>query len=527
MYLDYLRISPTLYPTVQSRIVQVISEIFAVQVSVDDLGAQTSNQAPPGIALIGRIAEALPLIVRAVSLHQPVLLVGPDGCGKSECVTMLAALAGKALERVCITGETEASELVGQLSPATMSWSDGPVTRAIRSGGWCLLDNLDAAEAVVMERLNPLLENQPVWQLSEKDDNEVVPIKSNSEFLMFATMTADGKASGRERELSPALYNRFTIVYLSDVGVPTISESQETAFARAAEEVNGILQVVGGNQIPADLVVKLGRALLQLKLGEAEEAGSRIDLVAQDTANASITVRSIARVADCFVKLQHLGRFLGYFVDSIQWLLSSLQVNVLQPIRDESVKARTRRFLESALGVKWGSQADYVEMVRVLGSRGDHEDASLGTYVLDPVNAPERNVFAQATALGLLCSYPVLLEGPAATGKTALVEYLSLLFTGNQPLRVINTDSTSVQDYVGSYLPQSAGSGGLPSFTICKGPLWRALEQGSIFFADEFNLAEPVRVFLVLTSLGIVVVVPGRIRCIYVHLNGALSVYLN
>jgi hypothetical protein len=26
---------------------------------------------------------------------------------------------------------------------------------------------------------------------------------------------------------------------------------------------------------------------------------------------------------------------------------------------------------------------------------------------------------------------------------------------------------------------------------VCKGPLWRALEDGYLFFADEFNLAEP------------------------------------
>jgi MoxR-like ATPase len=98
----------------------------------------------------------------------------------------------------------------------------------------------------------------------------------------------------------------------------------------------------------------------------------------------------------------------------------------------------------------------------------------------------------------LLTRHAVLLEGPAATGKSALIDFLAHCFNGQSPLRVINTDSTNVQDYVGSYLPQSSrdgsGSGnksGLPEFKICKGPLWRALEEGLVFFADEFNLAEP------------------------------------
>jgi midasin (ATPase involved in ribosome maturation) len=96
----------------------------------------------------------LTFLQRVFVLHraQPVLLVGLDGVGKSDCVVALAALLGKALERVCITGETDSAELVGQLSPATLKWADGPVTKAIRSQAWCLLDNLDAADAVVMVR---------------------------------------------------------------------------------------------------------------------------------------------------------------------------------------------------------------------------------------------------------------------------------------------------------------------------------------------------------------------------------------
>jgi MoxR-like ATPase len=122
------------------------------------------------------------------------------------------------------------------------------------------------------------------------------------------------------------------------------------------------------------------------------------------------------------------------------------------------------------------------------------------SYVLDPVNAPERYQFAQGTALGLLTRHAVLLEGPAATGKSALIDFLSHRFNGQSPLRVINTDSTNVQDYVGSYLPQSSRDGGLPEFKICKGPLYRALEEGLVFFADEFNLAEPAVLNMLMVS---------------------------
>lgn len=70
-----------------------------------------------------------------------------------------------------------------------------------------------------------------------------------------------------------------------------------------------------------------------------------------------------------------------------------------------------------------------------------------------------------------------------------------------QPLeRVNNTDSTSHQDYFGSYRDQAlisySDSRLVPApngkkCVLCAGPLIRAVESGGWFLSDEFNLAQP------------------------------------
>jgi midasin len=65
-----------------------------------------------------------------------------------------------------------------------------------------------------------------------------------------------------------------------------------------------------------------------------------------------------------------------------------------------------------------------------------------------------------------------LLEGPPAVGKTSLISALAKLCGGKKLERVNNTDSTTIQDYLGSYLPFGK------EFRFQEGALVRALRNG-------------------------------------------------
>jgi len=99
-------------------------------------------------------------------------------------------------------------------------WVDGTVTAAFKAGQWLCLDNLGEAEASVLERLNPLLESPAIWTLTEQGCTEPLPCLQTFRFM--ATMTPpsrQGKADvgTLSAELSPALYNRLSIVVMDDV----------------------------------------------------------------------------------------------------------------------------------------------------------------------------------------------------------------------------------------------------------------------------------------------------------------------
>lgn len=108
----------------------------------------------------------------------PVLITGNDGCGKSECVSSFGSLFGSEVNVCCLTPETEPSYLVGQLMPKQdkkIEWENGEMTKAYLNGNWILLDNINQAEASVLERLNPIMEEPAVWTLTENGEINPLP----------------------------------------------------------------------------------------------------------------------------------------------------------------------------------------------------------------------------------------------------------------------------------------------------------------------------------------------------------------
>jgi MoxR-like ATPase len=134
----------------------------------------------------------------------------------------LAFLLGHKCRTICLTDETEPSALVGQQCPCDkggqserVRWKDGAVTEAFRNGDWILLDNISDADACVLERLNPLLEHPPQCILTE--NGEIDGLHPNPDFRILATMTCStAEATERFKELSPAVANRFSIIYVED-----------------------------------------------------------------------------------------------------------------------------------------------------------------------------------------------------------------------------------------------------------------------------------------------------------------------
>jgi len=104
----------------------------------------------------------------------PLLLKGPTGCGKTRFVRHMAALLDRPLFTVSCHDELSAADLIGRylLHGDETVWQDGPLTRAVRDGGICYLDEVVEARKDTTVILHPLT-----------DDRRELPIEKTGEVL--------------------------------------------------------------------------------------------------------------------------------------------------------------------------------------------------------------------------------------------------------------------------------------------------------------------------------------------------------
>lgn len=104
----------------------------------------------------------------------PLLIKGPTGCGKTRFVAHMAAQLQRPLTTVACHDDLSAADLVGRhlIGDGETIWSDGPLTRSVREGGICYLDEIVEARKDTTVVLHPLT-----------DDRRILPIDRTGELL--------------------------------------------------------------------------------------------------------------------------------------------------------------------------------------------------------------------------------------------------------------------------------------------------------------------------------------------------------
>ena len=105
---------------------------------------------------------------------------------------------------------------------AIFEWRDGSLVEAMRQGDIFLLDEISLADDSVLERLNSVLEPSRTIVLAERggDDIDHADVHAMDSFKIIATMNPGGDYG--KKELSPALRNRFT-----EIWVPPLQEQED------------------------------------------------------------------------------------------------------------------------------------------------------------------------------------------------------------------------------------------------------------------------------------------------------------
>lgn len=124
------------------------------------------------------------------------------------------------------------------MSESLFEWHDGPLIRAMSDGDIFLLDEISLADDSVLERLNSVLEPERTIVLAERGgtDGEYPAVRAADSFKLLATMNPGGDYG--KKELSPALRNRFT-----EIWVPLVDDPSDLGMIVESSWANDSLRV--------------------------------------------------------------------------------------------------------------------------------------------------------------------------------------------------------------------------------------------------------------------------------------------
>ncbi|KAI3727341.1 hypothetical protein L1987_67154 [Smallanthus sonchifolius] len=363
------------------------------------------------------------------------------------------------------------------------NWQDGPLVQAMKNGDLFLVDEISLADDSVLERLNSVLEPERKLSLAEKGGSDLEKIIAHEKFFILATMNPGGDYG--KKELSPALRNRFT-----EIWVPPVSELNELKCIASEKILNPDLVFV------ADVMINFWEWFNGLHTGRVLTVRDLLSWIDFINVTEKSLLPGVALLHGAFLVLLD-GLSLGTGISKIE--AEDLRERCLSFLMEQLKESKPRSNQANFLMTEYCGWSDLLKSAEVQSSSGMEIDSSFGIhpfYIEKGQNhlqaegfeflAPttRRNSLRVLRAMQL--KKPVLLEGSPGVGKTSLVLALGK-FSGHSVVRINLSEQTDMMDLLGSDLPVESDEG--MQFAWSDGILLQALKNGSWVLLDELNLA--------------------------------------
>ena len=209
-----------------------------------------------------------------------VVLKGPTGCGKTRFVEAMAHHLGRPLVTVACHDDLTTADLVGRflLEGGETTWVDGPLTRAVREGAICYLDEVVEARQDTTVVIHPLADHRRQLPI----DRLGVVLEAAPGFCLvmsynpgYQSVLKDLKDSTRQRTVAI-----------------------ELTFPPPDVEEKVVAHEAGVDPEAAAQLVQLGQAIRRLDaVGLREVASTRVLIAAGRLMAEGLDARTAARAA--------------------------------------------------------------------------------------------------------------------------------------------------------------------------------------------------------------------------------------
>jgi len=209
-----------------------------------------------------------------------ILIKGPTGCGKTRFVEAMAHDLGRPLITVACHDDLTTADLVGRflLRGGETEWVDGPLTRAVREGAICYLDEVVEARQDTTVVLHPLADHRrqlPIERLG-------ITLHAPPEFCLVVSYNPGYQSI--LKDLKDSTRQRMAAI--------------EFGFPKPDVETKIVAHEAGVAQDKAAELVRLGQAIRRLETsGLREVASTRVLIAAGRLVADGLTMREAARAA--------------------------------------------------------------------------------------------------------------------------------------------------------------------------------------------------------------------------------------
>ena len=210
----------------------------------------------------------------------PLLIKGPTGCGKTRFVAHMAARLAASLTTVSCHDDLTAADLTGRwlIRGGETVWQDGPLTRAVREGGVCYLDEIVEARKDVTVVLHPLTDDRRILPLERTGETVAAP----ADFMLVVSYNPGYQ--NILKSLKPSTRQRFVAI--------------EFGYPPPAAEAEIVATETGLDLRVAERLTALAGHIRKLKGRDLEEgASTRLLVYAASLIVAGMKIEDAVQVA--------------------------------------------------------------------------------------------------------------------------------------------------------------------------------------------------------------------------------------